>query len=117
MSGVCRATDTGRDREWAIKILPDTVAQHPDRLVCFEREAKVLASLNHPNVAVLLRPAGYPGFNTRYGLISRIGRKCWSRAFRSKRRALQFGFLECGPIRMFELSTLDGASTRWRPGP
>jgi serine/threonine protein kinase len=77
MGGVCRATDTGMDREWAIKILPDTAAQHPDRLVRFEREAKVLASLNHPNVAVLLRPAWYPDFIARYGLISRIGRKCW----------------------------------------
>src|ERR1700719_3850093 len=51
MGEVYRARDTKLDREVAIKILPDAVAQDPERLARFEREAKVLASLNHPNIA------------------------------------------------------------------
>src|SRR3954452_19165471 len=51
MGEVYRATDTKLDREVAIKILPADFAQDPERLARFEREAKVLASLNHPNIA------------------------------------------------------------------
>jgi predicted Ser/Thr protein kinase/WD40 repeat protein len=51
MGEVYRARDTKLDREVAIKVLPDALAQDPDRLARFEREAKVLASLNHPNIA------------------------------------------------------------------
>ena len=51
MGEVYRAKDTKLDREVAIKVLPDALAQDPDRLARFEREAKVLASLNHPNIA------------------------------------------------------------------
>src|ERR1700722_1485042 len=51
MGEVYRAKDTKLAREVAIKILPDALAQDPDRLARFEREAKVLASLNHPNIA------------------------------------------------------------------
>src|SRR3954453_6481033 len=46
-----RRTDTKLDREVAIKILPADFAGDPNRLARFEREAKVLASLNHPNIA------------------------------------------------------------------
>src|SRR6202044_3858477 len=46
-----RAKDTKLDREVAIKVLPAALAQDPERLARFEREAKVLASLNHPNIA------------------------------------------------------------------
>jgi serine/threonine-protein kinase len=53
MGEVWRATDTKLDREVAIKILPDALAQDADRLARFEREAKVLASLNHPNIATI----------------------------------------------------------------
>jgi Tol biopolymer transport system component/predicted Ser/Thr protein kinase len=51
MGEVYRAKDTKLDREVAIKVLPAVLAQDPERLARFEREAKVLASLNHPNIA------------------------------------------------------------------
>jgi serine/threonine-protein kinase len=51
MGEVYRAKDTKLDREVAIKILPDALTQDRERLARFEREAKVLASLNHPHIA------------------------------------------------------------------
>jgi Tol biopolymer transport system component len=51
MGEVYRARDTKLDREVAIKVLPAELAQNAERLARFEREAKVLAALNHPNIA------------------------------------------------------------------
>src|SRR4051812_8112055 len=51
MGEVYRAKDTKLVREIAIKVLPCGLARDPERLARFEREAKVLASLNHPNIA------------------------------------------------------------------
>ncbi len=51
MGEVYRARDTRLDRDVALKVLPDLFTRDPERLARFEREAKVLASLNHPNIA------------------------------------------------------------------
>src|SRR2546423_6214602 len=53
MGEVWRATDTKLGRDVAIKILPEAFAQDPDRMARFTREAQVLASLNHPNIAAI----------------------------------------------------------------
>jgi serine/threonine protein kinase len=53
MGEVYRAVDTKLRREVAIKILPAKFASDPSRLARFEREAHLLASLNHPNIAAI----------------------------------------------------------------
>jgi serine/threonine-protein kinase len=62
MGEVYRATDTVLKRQVALKVLPPEVAGDPERVARFQREAEVLASLNHPNIAHL------------YGLERREGR-------------------------------------------
>ena len=51
MGQVYRATDTNLKRQVAIKVLPASLAGDADRLARFQREAEVLAALNHPNIA------------------------------------------------------------------
>ncbi len=53
MGEVYRARDTKLGRDVAIKILPSAVSSDPDRLARFEREARVLASLNHPHIGAI----------------------------------------------------------------
>ncbi len=62
MGVVWKAVDTTLDREVAIKVLPEAVATDPERLARFDREAKLLASLNHPNIAAIY------GFHESEGL-------------------------------------------------
>jgi serine/threonine-protein kinase len=53
MGAVWKATDATLDRDVAIKVLPADFARDAERLARFEREAKVLASLNHPNIGAI----------------------------------------------------------------
>src|SRR5262249_19103424 len=64
MGEVYQATDGKLGRNVAIKLLPEAFTHDPDRTARFEREARVLASLNHPNVAAI------------YGVEESGGRKC-----------------------------------------
>src|SRR5215471_11558383 len=53
MGEVWRAIDTTLDRPVAVKVLPEAFSEDPDRLARFDREAKLLASLHHPGIAVI----------------------------------------------------------------
>ena len=53
MGEVYRALDTKLERDVAIKVLPEAFAADADRVARFEREARLLASLNHPNIAAI----------------------------------------------------------------
>ena len=53
MGVVWKAVDTTLDREVAIKVLPEAFSADAERLARFEREAKLLAQLNHPNIAAV----------------------------------------------------------------
>src|SRR5471030_1134611 len=71
MGQVYRATDSKLKRQVAIKILPPALAADADRLARFQREAKALASLNHPHIAAIygleesLTEAGHHGRRRR----------------------------------------------------
>jgi serine/threonine protein kinase len=73
MGQVWRATDTTLGRQVAIKILPDAFAADPKRLARFEREAKTLASFNHPHIAAIYGVREILG-DTRAGDGTRRGR-------------------------------------------
>ena len=62
MGEVYRATDTNLKRQVAIKVLAAAVAGDPDRLARFQREAEVLAALNHPNIAAIYGLERAPDF-------------------------------------------------------
>ena len=61
MGAVWRAVDTTLDREVAIKLLPEGFASDTERVARFDREAKLLASLNHPNIAAVYSVHEYEG--------------------------------------------------------
>lgn len=67
MGEVYRATDTTLARDVAIKVLPASFARDPERLHRFEREARVLAALNHPHIAAIY------GFEKADGLLPLTG--------------------------------------------
>jgi len=62
MGQVYRATDTNLKRQVAIKVLPTSVAGDAGRLAPFQRQAEVLAALNHPNIAQIFDPEKTPDF-------------------------------------------------------
>ncbi len=83
MGEVYQAHDTKLGRDVAIKVLPETFAHDPDRLSRFQREAKILASLNHPNIATIHGLEQSSG--TSYLVMELVpGRRCKSE---SERRA------------------------------
>src|SRR6188474_146810 len=53
MGEVYRARDDKLERDVAIKVLPPSLTSDPDRLARFQREARILASLNHPSIAAI----------------------------------------------------------------
>ncbi len=78
MGEVYRARDTTLDRDVALKVLPEAFTSDPDRLARFEREAKVLASLNHPNIGHiygLKKPKPRAGRSERWFSSSSRGRR------------------------------------------
>src|ERR1700737_202514 len=62
MGEVYRATDSNLKRSVAIKVLPASVAGDAERLARFQREAEVLAALNHPNIAAIYGLEKTPDF-------------------------------------------------------
>lgn len=69
MGEVYRATDTKLNRDLALKFLPEQFASDPDRLERFRREARVLASLNHSNIAAIY---GFEGSASMRALVMEL---------------------------------------------
>ena len=69
MGEVYRARDTKLGREVAIKVLPEAFTKDPERLARFEREARLLAALNHANIAAI-----YQEMSAAFGGSVGIGR-------------------------------------------
>jgi eukaryotic-like serine/threonine-protein kinase len=86
MVEVYRARDTRLDRDVAIKVLPDAFAADAERLARFEREAKILAALNHPNIAQIY---GVEEANDARAIVMEFVRRgcCSTNAIRSAARA------------------------------
>ncbi|MCP3920219.1 MAG: protein kinase [bacterium] len=107
MGEVNSAKDTRLDREVAIKVLPEHFAEDEERLRRFEREAKSLASLNHPNVAQIFgvdqgsgpaaqEPRGRAARAPRVVRSRRAGGDSYARAGRA-RRSRRLGRGRAGP--------------------
>ena len=75
MGEVFRTRDTKLGRDVAIKVLPAAFAQDHERVARFRREAQVLASFNHPNIAAIygLEESGGPGMPGPYGADESVG--------------------------------------------
>jgi len=66
---VYRAHDSRLNRDVALKVLPEVFAADPDRMARFEREARVLGALNHPNIAAIY---GLEEFGSGRGLVMEL---------------------------------------------
>jgi serine/threonine protein kinase len=99
-------TDTKLDREVAIKVLPAAFAQHPERLARFEREAKVLASLDHRNIVSIYaveEAFGQLSGQPMDGLsppIGRVGVKCMCESFHPAKENRSSGINESSDRRI-----------------
>jgi serine/threonine protein kinase len=123
MGEVYRARDTRLKRDVALKVLPESFAADPERLSRFQREAEVLASLNHPNIAII------HGLEEQTDVVSGFSRTTsgkphdvrparWdtSRRFRRQRRLLiPHGGHRVSPFRMVRASGV--RETAHSPGP
>jgi len=69
MGEVYRAHDSRLNRDVALKVLPEVFAADPDRMARFEREARVLGALNHPNIAAIY---GLEEFGSGRGLVMEL---------------------------------------------
>ena len=80
MGEVYRARDTKLNRDVALKVLPERFALDPDRLARFAREAQVLATLNHPNIAAIYGLEEFPEQSRGVtGSGAEAGKRwCWS---------------------------------------
>ncbi len=87
MGQVFRARDTKLDRDVAIKILPEAFAHDADRLARFQREAKTLASLNHPHIAAIYGLEESPSTGSRQAGISALEPKPLDARGRHRRHA------------------------------
>jgi serine/threonine protein kinase len=78
MGDVYQATDSKLGRSVAIKLLPEAFARDAERVARFEREARVLASLNHPNIAAIhgLEESG----ERKFLVMELVGEKRWPSA-------------------------------------
>jgi tetratricopeptide (TPR) repeat protein len=96
MGEVYRATDTTLKRQVAIKVLPEAVAGDAERLARFQREAEVLASLNHPSIAAI------------YGLERADGRSALVMALVGLKRAIGQQPRHAGCLAMLAIVYADG---------
>ena len=100
MGEVYRATDERLGREVAIKILPAAVTADAERLARLEREARILASLNHPNIAGLHDVGQAEGLH--FLVMERVYQLRWARWFFRAMRAVPLrggGFASLGALR------------------
>ena len=77
MGEVYRALDTRLEREVAVKVLPQVVANDPDVLTRFEREARAVAALSHPNILAIHDVGREQGISFAVTELSRV-RRCGS---------------------------------------